>query len=139
MMMLCCLRHIDQVKAHFHFILPSDYDPGWHFGSSWLHLLQQGTTLAPTWKAAHIVQELRRWVLDATGYVTLTFRAILYLICFKEHLQPLCFRTTMHLMGLIVSSHNCHSILIGRGLAELGAPMWLVAIENETPNIKLYP
>jgi hypothetical protein len=106
MMMLCCIRCIDHVKARFHLVLPSDYDPDWHFRSSWSHLLQQGMTPAPAWKAAHIAQELRRWVLDATGYVTLTFRVILYLICFKECLRPPRFRTTMCLTGLIVSSHD---------------------------------
>jgi hypothetical protein len=139
MMMLCCIRHIDHMKACFHFILTLYYDPDWHFGTSWLHLLQQGTTLAPAWKAAHIAQELRRWVLNATVYVTLAFRVILYLICFKEHLQPPCFRTTTCLTGLIVSSHNHHSVLISRGLTELGVSVWSVAIEDETPNLKLYP
>jgi hypothetical protein len=55
MTMLCCIRHINHVKAHFHLVLPLDYDPDWHFGLSWSHLLQQGMTPAPAWKATHIV------------------------------------------------------------------------------------
>jgi hypothetical protein len=137
--LLRSMRRIDRMTSRFHFVLPSNYDPDWHFGASWMDLLQKGMTPAPAWKIAHIAEEIRRRLMDGAGFVTMALRVLLYLWCYKERLQTPRFRTTLRLAGLITSESDHRSRLIAEGLAELGVPVWTIKIKDESPHPELYP
>ena len=137
--LLRSMRRIDRMTSRFHFVLPSNYDPDWHFGASWMDLLRRGMTPAPAWKIAHVAEEMRRRLMDGTGFVTMAFRVLLYLWCYKERLQTPRFRTTLRLAGLITSESDPRSRLIAEGLAELGVPVWTIRIKDESPRPELYP
>lgn len=137
--LLKSMYKIDRMTSRYGLTLPSNYDPDWHFGASWMQLLRQGMTPSPAWKIAHTAEEIRRRLLDGTGFVTMAFRILLYLWCYKECLAPPKFRTTTRLTGVIINRDDPYSDMVAQGLAELGVPAWGLRVTNNPPPMELYP
>jgi hypothetical protein len=133
------IRRINRMTSRHGFELPSKHDPDWHFGMSWMQLLVQGSTPAPAWKIVHTAEEIRRRLMDGTGYVTMAFRVLLYLWCYKERLALPKFRTTTKLAGVIVNRNDEYSDMVSKGLAELGVPVWELRVCNDPAPMETYP
>jgi hypothetical protein len=136
---LNCMERFERASADLSLPLPTARDPDWHYGRSWLRLLDQSAVPAPPWKIAHLAQELRRRIMDGLGFVHLCIRFFLYFRLYRGRFAPPTFRTTKRFTGLMVVPSDERSRLIGEGLAELGVPVWTVHEANPNPPLELFP
>jgi hypothetical protein len=134
-----CMERYERAATDLSLPLPSARDPDWHFGRSWLRLLDQSVLPAPPWKIAQLAQELRRRLLDGVGFLYLCERFFLYFRLYRGRFAPPTFRTARRLAGLMVVPSDERSRLIGESLAELGVPVWTVHEVDPNPPIELFP
>lgn len=137
--LLSCMERFERAASDLSLPLPSVRDPDWHYGRSWLRLLDQSALPAPPWKIAQLAQELRRRLLDGLGFIHLCVSFFLYFRLYRGRFAPPTFRTTRRLAGLMIVPSDERSRLIGESLAELGVPVWTVHEADPNPPLELFP
>jgi hypothetical protein len=74
--------------------LLSELGPTWHFGSSWMCLIQMAEEPHTPWKMVLIGQEICHHITDSLGYLDMAMRVLTYMLGLQAGFLCVCFHTT---------------------------------------------
>ena len=108
-------------------------------GEEWLTFMQKANDIMLWWQMLDWVEEVRRCLLDALGWLEFVMRQLVHHLTLIANFSPPCFVTEGHFVGVIMDSYYQDGVDLAEEIVKLGAPMWVASFAEHNPPLTVIP
>ena len=117
----------------------SEFNYEWSVGNEWLDYMQKANNMMLWWQTLDWVEEVRRRLLDALGWMEMAMRQLIHHLAVVANFNPPQFVTEGCFVGAMVDSYYLDARDLAIEIAKLGAPVWMVSFAERSPPLTLVP